>query len=76
MNSELPLRIIDDPNGPIIQCLCEAEAATIRTDRDRVARDVSPAAVARMAMHARTCLRGRNRQLELETAANRMQRVP
>ncbi len=25
MNSELPLRIIDDPNGPIIQCLCEAE---------------------------------------------------
>ncbi|HEV2375173.1 MAG TPA: hypothetical protein VGS19_23815 [Streptosporangiaceae bacterium] len=77
----LPLRVIDQPGGLVIRCLCGAESAVVRPSSELsvavvrashgvgtlnrgVSPDVSPAAVVRMAAHAKTCVPGRNRALE------------
>jgi hypothetical protein len=66
---ELPLRIFDDPAGPVIRCLCGAEAALMDPPRAQPAvrhsvPDASPAALLRMVLHAKQCQRGQYEQLE------------
>lgn len=66
----LPLRIIDQAGGPVIRCLCGAEAAVARLmppNRamlglrgsgprvDRLRPDLSPHAVLSMVLHAKRC---------------------
>ena len=68
---ELPLRIDDSPNGPVIRALCGAESAAIGSPRVRAtaghtAPDASPAALLRMVMHARSCRACQYSQLELD----------
>jgi hypothetical protein len=68
----LPLRIIDQPGGPVIRCLCGAEAAVIRAGLSNstmtglrgsgpalshAGPDLTPAAVMRMVLHAKGCAR-------------------
>jgi len=68
----LPLRIIDQPGGPVIRCLCGAEAAVarpalanrgmvgLRSSGPRIERlrpDLSPHAVLSMVIHAKRCRR-------------------
>lgn len=70
--SILPLRIIDQPGGPVIRCLCGAEGAVLRAGLanrsmtglrgsgpalSRASPDLTPAAVLRMILHARNCAR-------------------
>jgi hypothetical protein len=64
---ELPLRIVDQPGGAVIRCLCGAEAATLRravtptramrsaVQLNQLSPDVTPAAVLMMILHARKC---------------------
>lgn len=66
---EMPLRIDDSPAGPVIRCLCGAEAAVMDPPRaQRPTRhsvpDASPAALLRMVLHAKNCERARYLQLE------------
>jgi hypothetical protein len=66
---ELPLRIDEDPDGPVIRCLCGAEAAVMDPPRAVPAirhsvPDASPAALLRMVLHAKACQRGQYEQLE------------
>jgi hypothetical protein len=71
---ELPVRIIDQPGGAILRCLCGLEAARLVKStanysmiglrssgpaRHAVGADLSPAAVLAMVLHARGCERGR-----------------
>ena len=71
-SGELPLRIIDQPGGPVIRCLCGAEASVIRKStannsmiglrasgpsRPLLGPDLSPAAVLMMVAHAQACTR-------------------
>lgn len=74
MLHELPLRVVDEPGGPYIRCLCGAEATVmrpeldhqrggvVRTNRARLhaGSDLSPAALIRMVAHAKQCMRGQN----------------
>jgi hypothetical protein len=68
--AELPLRIIDQPGGPVVRCLCGRELAQIRRStgnnsmvglrssgpaRPLLGSDVSPAALLVMIAHARQC---------------------
>lgn len=74
MTGELPIRVIDQPGGPVLRCLCGAESSTLRrgtVNRSmpglrgsgpaqlRAGPDMSPAALVIMAAHARSCERGR-----------------
>jgi len=73
MTGELPLRIVEQPGGPVIRCLCGAEASVLRRSmanglwvvvldgpaRIRLGPDVSPAAVLSMIVHAQVCTRVR-----------------
>jgi hypothetical protein len=71
MTGELPLRIIDQPGGATVRCLCGAEAATLRRASTGMLRmrgavslpglspDVSPAGLLMMIAHAKQCERGR-----------------
>jgi hypothetical protein len=76
--TELPLRIVDQAGGPVIRCLCGAELAVMkrgltneliglrRSDyQPRLSPDLTPAGVMRMVLHAKTCVRGQNKLLEL-----------
>jgi hypothetical protein len=79
--AELPLRIIDQPGGLVIRCLCGAEAAVVkpappvaaivraghsmRRTNRTLSPDGTPAAVLRMALHAQQCLPGHNKAAEL-----------
>lgn len=74
-SAELPLRIIDQPGGAVIRCLCGAEAATLRrgitptramrraVQLNQLSPDVTPAAVLIMILHARACPGALYRQL-------------
>lgn len=79
MTGELPLRVVDAPGGPVLRCLCGAESAVIRSGlanstmtrlrssgpaMPHASADLTPAAVMRMILHAKNCLRGSNLQLE------------
>ena len=70
MRGELPLRILYQPGGPVIVCLCGREASVVRrgtvnesmtglrssgSARTLLGPDVSPAAVLMMIAHARAC---------------------
>lgn len=80
MATELPLRIVELPAGYCVRCLCGAESAIIKpasahgeiiraargfgiTNRD-TSGDLSPAAILRMVVHARSCLRAQNASAE------------
>lgn len=68
----LPLRVIDQPGGPVIRCLCGAEAAVARLmvpnrtmlglrgsgpRMNQLRPDLSPHAVLSMVLHAKRCNR-------------------
>lgn len=80
VNGELPLRVIEKPEGIVLVCLCGAESAMIRSGagnhtmvglrssgvaRPHLAADLTPAGLMRIVLHARTCLRGENLAAEL-----------
>lgn len=74
----LPLRVVDQPGGAVIRCLCGAEAATLRKAVTQMAGlraaaplpglspDITPAAVLNMIIHARSCAAARWLAAELE----------
>ncbi len=71
---ELPLRIIDQPGGAVIRCLCGAELAALKRGlaggvafartaganpaQGKLSPDVSPAGLLIMVSHAQRCQRG------------------
>ena len=71
---ELPLRIVDQPGGAVIRCLCGAEAASIRRATTQMsglrasaalpglAPDVTPAGILMMIVHARACAAAASRR--------------
>lgn len=71
--TELPLRILDQPGGAVIRCLCGAELSTLRRGttvlaglRQAVALphlspDITAAGLVVMVAHAKACARGRER---------------
>lgn len=80
MTGELPLRVIEKPEGIVLVCLCGVEAGTIRDGtgnhtmvglrgsgvaRPHLGIDLTPAGLMRIVLHARTCLRGQNLAAEL-----------
>lgn len=77
MNGELPLRIVAQPGGAVIRCLCGAEVATVRRGLARGHRmavsqpglspDVTPAGLLMMIAHAGRCQRGQQIQANLQT---------
>ena len=70
---ELPLRIIDQPGGAVIRCLCGAELATLRRGVTRMAGlrqavalphlspDITAAGLVVMVAHAKACDSGHER---------------
>jgi hypothetical protein len=71
---ELPLRVIDQPGGAILRCLCGLETARLVKStvndsmtglrssgpaRPRLSPDLSPAAILAMVVHAESCDRWR-----------------
>lgn len=67
---ELPLRIVDQPGGATLRCLCGLEAARLvrstvnrsmvglrssGRERPRLSPDLSPAAILAMVLHAEQC---------------------
>ena len=85
MTGELPLRVIEKPEGILLVCLCGAESAMIRSGagnhtmvglrgsgvaRPRLTGDLTPAGIIQMVLHARTCLRGQNLASELSGPAS------
>jgi predicted alpha/beta-fold hydrolase len=81
--SELPLRIVDQPGGAVIRCLCGHELATLRRGvtgltgmrRDaylpHLAPDITAAGLVVMVAHAKACAEGRRRAAELHQRAGR-----
>jgi hypothetical protein len=66
---ELPIRIDDSAQGPIIRALCGAEAALMDPRRRQNALwnatpEASPTALLRMVRHAKTCARCKYLDLE------------
>jgi hypothetical protein len=71
--SELPLRIVDQPGGTVIRCLCGAELATLRrgvaalavlrqaVTLPHLSPDITAAGLVVMVAHAKTCADGRRR---------------
>jgi hypothetical protein len=80
LSGELPLRIVDGPDGAMIRCLCGATGASVRRHVAHqmtglraapaatvLSPDVTPAGLARMVLHGQTCERGK--QLLAQTGA-------
>ena len=78
---ELPLRVVDQPKGAVLRCLCGLEAARlVKSTVNRsmlglrgsgpaqmsVGPDLSPAAVLAMILHAQQCETGKARQEDLD----------
>jgi hypothetical protein len=81
IRGELPLRVVDQPGGAVLRCLCGLEAGRLIKStgnytmvglrgsglaRARIGPDLSPAAVLAMVLHAQLCPTGRARQEELD----------
>jgi len=77
---ELPLRIVDQPGGAVVRCLCGAELASMRrglanelvrlrssAGRVHLSPDVSPAGLLCMIVHAKSCAAGQERQRQILT---------
>lgn len=68
---ELPLRIIDQPGGAVIRCLCGAELSTLRRGTTEIpgmrssvrllhlSPDITPAGLMIMVVHAKQCVIGK-----------------
>ena len=72
--TELPIRVLDGPDGMVIAGLCGVESGVIapaarHPGDSRVATDWSPAALIRMAMHVKSCRECQYRQLEISRSA-------